>query len=238
MFAARPGQGPRIVASLANNTVPLAGLRNELGRLFTPYMREINSGVVQSIRNRNLLTEKLAGSSQLPLKYDILNGKPMKDWDFLTRAYNAVSPVTLNLEQSEGRQLLFNSGYDLRTSTYYAPDGTKLTDNPEVRSLFQKAIGDQNLERALDKLAKDKKILASLQEMRTDIKSGRRGDFDVKDYYHNRMIERLFYTARRKAWSQISQQESVQKVILEQREKEIARIQKRQDTSNILNIYK
>ena len=238
LFAARPGQGPRIVASLANNTVPLAGLRNELGRLFTPYMREINSGVVQSIRNRNLLTEKLAGSSQLPLKYDILNGKPMKDWDFLTRAYNAVSPVTLNLEQSEGRQLLFNSGYDLRTSTYYAPDGTKLTDNPEVRSLFQKAIGDQNLERALDKLAKDKKILASLQEMRTDIKSGRRGDFDVKDYYHNRMIERLFYTARRKAWSQISQQESVQKVILEQREKEIARIQKRSDTANILNIYK
>ena len=238
LFAARPGQGPRIVASLANNTVPLAGLRNELGRLFTPYMREINSGIVQSIRNRNLLTEKLAGSAQLPLKYDILNGKPMKDWDFLTRAYNAISPVTLNLEQSEGRQLLFNSGYDLRTSTYYAPDGTKLTDNPEVRSLFQKAIGDQNLELALDRLAKDKKILASLQEMRNDIKSGRRGDFDVKDYYHNRMIERLFYTARKKAWSKISQQESVQKVILEQREKEIARLQKRTDTANILNIYK
>jgi hypothetical protein len=52
------------------------------------------------------------------------------------------------------------------------------------------------------------------------------------------MIERLFYTARRKAWAKISQQESVQKVILEQREKEIARIQKRTDTANILNIYK
>ena len=35
----------RIVAGLANNTVPLAGLRNELGKLFTPYMREINSGI-------------------------------------------------------------------------------------------------------------------------------------------------------------------------------------------------
>ena len=238
LFAARPGQIPRIIAGLGNNQVPLAGLRNELGRLFTPYMREINSGVIQSVRNRNLLTERLAGSRELPIKYDILNGKPMKDWDFLTRAYNAISPVTLNLEQSEGRQLLFNSGYDLRTSTYYAPDGTKLTDNPEIRSLFQKAIGDQNLELKLNKLARDKKILASLQEMRNDIKSGRRGDFDVKDYYHNRMIEKIFYTARRKAWSQISEQESVQKVILEQREKEIARIQKRSDTANILNIPK
>ena len=238
LFGARPGQGPRIVASLANNTVPLAGLRNELGRLFTPYMREINSGVIQSIRNRNLLTEQLAGTQQLPKKYDILNGKPLKDWDFLTRAYNAVSPVTLNLEQSKGRQLLFNSGYDLRTSTYYAPDGTKLTDNAVIRSLFQQAIGEQNLELKLDKLADDPKILASLEQMRTDIKSGKRGDFDVKDYYHNRIIERIFYNARRQAWAKISSQPNVRRVILEQREKEIARIEKRTDTANILNIYK
>ena len=238
LFGARPGQGPRILASLANNTVPLAGLRNELGRLFTPYMREINSGVIQSIRNRNLLTEQIAGTQQLPKKYDILNGKPLKDWDFLTRAYNAVSPVTLNLEQSKGRQLLFNSGYDLRTSTYYAPDGTKLTDNAVIRSLFQQAIGEQNLELKLDKLADDPKILASLEQMRADIKSGRRGDFDVKDYYHNRIIERIFYNARRQAWAKISSQPNVRRVILEQREKEIARIEKRTDTANILNIYK
>ena len=238
LFGARPGQGQRIVASLANNTVPLAGLRNELGRLFTPYMREINSGVLQSIRNRNLITEQIAGSRQLSKKYDILNGKPLKDWDFLTRAYNAVSPVTLNLEQSEGRQLLFNSGYDLRTSTYYAPDGTNLTDNAQIRSLFQQAIGIQNLELKLNKLAKDRKILASLDEMYKDIKSGRRGDFDVKDYYHNRIIEKLFYEARRKAWASIREQEGVQEVIQKQREKEIQQIKKRSSTANILNIYK
>lgn len=77
-----------------------------------------------------------------------------------------------------------------------------------------------------------------MEQMYKDIKSGRRGDFDVKDYYHNRVIEKLFYTARRKAWSSISQQEKVRSVILEQREREIARIQKRQDTANIINIPK
>ena len=238
LFGARPGQGPRIVASLANNTIPLAGLRNELGRLFTPYMREINSGIIQSIRNRNLLTEQLAGKQQLPIKYDILNGRPIKEWDFLTRAYNAISPVTLNLEQSKGRQLLFNSGYDLRASTYYAPDGTKLTDNAEIRSLFQQAIGLQNLELKLNKLADDPRILASLEQMYKDIKSGRRGDFDVRDYYHNRVIERIFYKARRFAWAKISQQPNVRKLILEQREQELAQNKKRFETANILNIYK
>ena len=74
--------------------------------------------------------------------------------------------------------------------------------------------------------------------MYKDIKSGRRGDFDVKDYYHNRIIEKLFYTARRKAWASISTRSDVQKVILEQREKEVQRIQKRTSTANILNIYK
>ena len=157
---------------------------------------------------------------------------------FMTRLYNAVSPVTLNLEQSEGRQLLFNSGYDLRQSTYYAPDGTKLTDKPEIRSLFTQAIGEYNLELKLNKLAKDPKIIASLQEMYTDIKSGRRGEFDTKDYYHNRIIGREFYLARNQAWAKISKLPQVRRVILEQRQQEIARLNKRSDTANILNIYK
>ena len=134
LFAGRPGQFDRIVAGLGNNIVPMAGLRNELGKLFTPYMREIGSGIDQSVRNRNLITEQVPGVKQLPIKYDMLNGQPIKDWDFLTRAYNAVSPVSLNLDQSVGRNFLFDSGYDLRMSTYYAPDSTNLTDSPRVRS--------------------------------------------------------------------------------------------------------
>ena len=239
LFGARPGQGPRIVASLANNTVPLAGLRNELGRLFTPYMREINSGVIQSIRNRNLLTEQIAGTQQLPIKYDILKpNTPIKDWDFMTRLYNAGSPVSLNIVQSPGRQFLFNSGYDLRQSLYYAPDGTKLTDKPEIRSLYAQAIGEYNLELKLNKFAKDPKMIASLEQMHTDIKSGRRGEFDTKDYFHNRVIAREFYLAESQAWAKISKLPQVRQVILEQRQQEIARLNKRSDTANILNIYK
>ena len=239
LFAGRPGQAGRIVAGLANNQVPLAGLRNELGRLFIPHMREINSGIVQSIRNRNLITEALAGEEgQLPVKYDMLNGKPLRDWDFLTRAYNAISPVSLNLDQSEGRNFLFNSGYDLRMSTYYAPDSTNLTDAPVVRSQFQRAIGLQNLERELDKLARNPKILASMQKMYDDIKSGKRADYDARDYYHNRMIDLLFQKARRKAWASIKDQSNVIKLIRDQKQKDFGQIQKRRETANILNIYK
>jgi len=242
LFGGRPGQGPRIAANLLNNTVPLSGLRNELGRLFNPYMREIGSGIRQSVRNRNQITEALANvnplAKPLPLKYDMLNGKPLRDWDFMTRAYNAVSPISLNLDQSEGRNFLFDSGYDLRLSTYYAPDSTNLTDQPEIRSKFQRAIGLQNLERELDKLAKNPKAIASMKQMYYDIRTGQRADFNARDYWHNRAIDRLFQRARRVAWASIKNDSDIVKLIEEQRRKDVAKLQKRNTTANILNIYK
>ena len=238
LFAGRPGQFDRIIAGLGNNIVPLAGLRNEMGRLFTPYMREIGSGIDQSIRNRNLITERLAGNNQLPIKYDMLNGKPLKDWDFLTRAYNAVSPISLNLDQSPGRNFLFDSGYDLRMSTYYAPDSTNLTDNPRVRSEFQRLIGEQNLERELDKLAVDPKIIASMEQMYADIRAGKRAQYDARDYYHNIIIDRLFQRARRRAWAQLTSNEEAVKLMEEERLKKVRKLKKKRETRNILNIYK
>ena len=237
LFGGRPGQAGRIVSGLINNQVPLAGIRNDLGRLFTPYMREINSGVFQSIRNRNLITEKLTGN-KLPIKYDMLNGKPLKDWDFLTRAYNAVSPISLNLDQSPGRNFLFDSGYDLRTSTYYAPDSTNLTDHPYIRSEFQRALGSLNLELELDKLAKDKKMLASMDLMYADIRAGRRAQFNARDYYHNRIIDQMFKRAKKRAWASIKDDPRIAEVIEKQRLEKVAQVDKRTASQNILNIYK
>jgi hypothetical protein len=168
----------------------------------------------------------------------MLNGKPIKDWDFMTRAYNAVSPITLNLDQTEGRNFLFDSGYDLRLSTYYAPDSTNLTDQPEIRSKFQRAIGLQNLERELDKLARNPQAIASMKQMYEDIRSGRRADFNARDYWHNRAIDRLFQRARRVAWASIKNDSDILKLIEEQRRKDVARLQKRNTTANLLNIYK
>ena len=239
LFGAKPGQGQRIVAGLANNTVPLSGIRNELGKLFTPHMREINSGVLQSIRNRNLITEQIAGTDrELPIKYDLLNGKPLKDWDFMTRAYNAVSPIPLNLEQSPGRQLAWESGHDMRQSIFFAPDGTNLTKDAKIRSLFAKAIGEENAELQLNKLARDPRIIASMRERDNDIKSGKRGEYDNKDYYHNRVIGRLFAQIRRRAWNKISGTRIVQDIMQEQLLGKQAQRQKQIDTGKLLSMYK
>ena len=237
LVAGRPGQAERIGASLMNNTVPLAGLRNELGRLITPHMREINSGVFQSWRNRNLSSEYLT-SNPLPIKYDMLNGQPIKDHDFLTRSFNAISPISFNLKSTPGRELLFNSGYDLRMSTYYAPDGTNLTDHPEIRSRFQQAIGQLNLEYDLDKLAKDERILASIQLMKADIRAGKRGEYNARDYYHNLVIDKLFKDARIAAWNEIKNEEAIYDLRILQQETKQLQDFKTYESYNVLNMYK
>jgi len=240
LFGGRPGQAERIVANIANNQVPLAGLRNELGKLFTPYTRELGSGIDQSIRNRNLLTEKIAGEP-LPIKYDILTGKPLKEWDPLTRFFNAFIPVNFSLDQSPGRKLLFESGYDLRVSTFFSPFGDDLTDSPEIRSMYQKAIGQQNLERKLDKLAENEKVLESIETMHNDIKAGNRGEYEGKDYFHNMKIDNIMDEARRKAWAKIMNDTNVQSLVEEQRQKKINRLKKTKETQQIqpvISIYK
>ena len=141
----------------------------------------------------------------------------------------------MNLDHSPGRKLLFESGYDLRTSTYFSPSGNStgidLSDEPRIRSDFQRAIGEQNLEHQLNKLSKDTKILASIAEMQKDIRDGNRGKYESRDYYHNIRIGRLFHDARRIAWAKISQEPHVQRAIQAQLNARIDRVQKKEQTS-------
>ena len=228
LFSGAPGQQERIVASLMNNTVPLAGLRNEIGKVLSPHTRELGSDVWDSIRNRNLVTENIA-TDPLPIKYDILTGRPIKDHNFVTRMFNAVSPVNFNLDYSEGRQLLFNSGYDMRSSTYSAPDGTDLSDSPKVRSMFQKAIGDQNLEKIFNKMAQEESIQVSIAEMEWHRKNGM-SDVEPKSFPHYKRIAKEFDKAKKRAWASLQKDTDVQKLLIEERNQKLKNVKANKGT--------
>ena len=216
LFGGSPGQAERIIGGLMNNIIPMSSARNELGKLFNPHMKELNAGIFESIRNRNLISEGLA-INELPTKYDLLNGKPIKDWDFPTRMFNMFSPFSINLDQSIGRKLLFESKYDMRMSTLSSPDGLSLKDNSRLRSLFQKAIGEQNLEAQLNKLAVDPRIINSIKQMQGDLAAGRREMDPRTAYLHNQAIHQLFTDARRAAWATLLNDPEVLELIEEQR---------------------
>ena len=107
--------------------------------------------------------------------------------------------------------------------------------------MFQKAIGDQNLELQLLKLSKQKRAQASLLEMEKDIRDGNRGAFEAKDYYHNRELRRIITEARKNAWWSLRDNRLVMDLTLEQTTKKQTRKRKTPQTSNVaplLRIYK
>jgi len=219
LFSGETYQFEKIIGNLINNTVPMAGLRNEIGKVITPYTRELSSNIADSIRNRNLATEQLS-SEALPIKYDILNGKPIRDDLFVVRMFNAISPISINFDESPGRELLFNSNYDMRLSVMTSPDGVSLKEHPRLRSMFAKAIGDQNLEAKLNVLSRRADVIASVEKMQDDIAAGKPLDPD-KGYVHNRLIRKYFQEARKIAWAQIRNNPEAQTLIAENKQKKI-----------------
>ena len=213
-------QWEKLAASIANNTLPLSSLRNEIGRVINPMMRELNNSVEETVRNRNTYLEFLAGE-ELPIKYDILNGEPIRDWDVPTRLFNMISPVQLNFGDSPGRQLLRNSGYDMRMSVYSTPGSPSinLSEQPKVRSMFQKAIGEQkvrgskNLEEALDKLSKDPEVQQSIAKMNQDRNLPGGKGIDPMTYPHNIKIKKLIEAARSQAWGKLRNDPEIVKLL-------------------------
>ena len=237
LFAGKPGSWESIIAGLANNTMPMSSLRNEMGKVLNPHMKELNSGIWQSIRNRNQYAEGLDPEGGLPVKYDMLTGRPIKDWEFPTRMFNMFSPFSINLDQGTGRKLLFESGYDMRMSLYSSPDGLDLSKSPRLRSKFSQAIGLQNLEATLNKLAKDPKVLASIQEMHRDRNSGRREMNPMTAYVHNRLIASAFNDARRIAWAQIKNDPEAVALYAEERRLTIQNNRSFNEPADLTNPY-
>ena len=209
----KPGSWNKGMANIMNNSIPLAGMRNEFGKWINPHMKELNSDIWDSIRNRNQFLEPLAGE-KLPEKSDILNGKPIRNWNIIGRSFNAISPIQMDVRSSSpGRKLLLDSNYDLKSTTY-AYGGYSFTKNARIRAHFQNAIGTvpitvgfkkfKNVEEALTHLAGRQDVKKSMAQMKGNVNNPANFDINPNTYPHNTLIDNIMNQARSKAWAKIS----------------------------------
>ena len=242
----KPWAFNKAVANILNNSIPLAGMRNEFGKFLNPHMKELNSSAWASIRNRNQSTELIAsvtGLKPLSEKKDLLNGKPINNWNFVGRAFNAVSPIQIDYRsKSPGRNLLLDSNYDLKSTTY-SFNGYSFVKHAEIRSHFQGAIGSvpitighktfKNVEEALNYLAGRDDVKKSMAKMKADSQNPANWDIDPNTYPHNTLINLVFTQARRKAWAVINSPTHPGYPLIEQLKSEkMLRTSKTQDNRN------
>ena len=199
LLTSQGGDAAKVAANFANNQVPLAGLRNEIGKVLSPGMRELESGFWQSIGNRNLYIDLKGDDGFLPYRYDILNGKKLRDWDPMTRLVNGVLPINLNVGTNETREMLFRSGINFKQTFNTGPQGQDLTGYPELKSKFQFFIGQQNIEAKLEKLFQNPQIIDSIIRMERDRAEGR--SYDPSKNLHGDHIRLIFREAKINAWA-------------------------------------
>ena len=233
LFGGKEGTMANIIAGLANNQLPLASIRKDLGKIFTPYTRELNSGIADSLRNRNLFMEHLPGED-IPIRYSILTGEPLKMWVPMVRFLAELTPGGFTLGYEPGAEILFNAGFDMRPSVLSSPTGISLAKESKIRSKYQQGVGRQQLGVQIEKIYEtDPLFRQSMEQRHNDIRSGNRGEYENKDYYHNMVLRDLFSQAEWIAWGEIEQDEDVIKLSTEQLAKESKRQFKKFQTMGV-----
>lgn len=230
-----PSAASRIAANIANSIVPLGGARNDLGKLIEPYQRELKAGIADSIANRNRATGALLGTrgaDEVPIKYDFLNGKPLRDWNIFERFYDVFVPIPLRNTAGPGREMLFNSGYNLDVIGFTGPNGEELKDMPKVLEAYHKAMGSFNVEKNLDDLAKDPRMQASMKrlaEFRKNPQAPGMVEVSPRDFEHVQRIEAQMKRVQMRAWAKIKAMPEIQKII---QDKQAGKVLKHQAGKN------
>ena len=143
-----PSAAARWTASFGSSLVPGSGLRNELSRLMSPGIKEVENELAQLIANRN---PGMKGN--LPAAYDWVDGGKVKEPDsFWTRAWNAYAPVFKVRDGiSPEKQFLIDVEFDGRPQLNTDGNGVELS--PEQRSEVTRLMGeDQIFKKAINKV--------------------------------------------------------------------------------------
>jgi len=133
----------RFLSSFGNNLVPLGSLRNELGKIMYPQLRQIRSELEDNLRNRNAWLDKFDPERSLPYVVDPVDGREIgKEDNWFLRVWNR-GPMKVTSQPSKERQFLidieFNSNPIMRLSQKGA-----LLENHEITAINTK-IGEQGI---------------------------------------------------------------------------------------------
>ena len=123
MFDVLQGNGAaasRWATSFGNNFAPLGSLRNELGRIMFPQLRQIRSELDDHLRNRNAWLDLVDPTRALSSVVDPIDGQEIgKEDNWFLRVWNR-GPVKVTSNPSKERQFLidieFNSSPNMRVS--------------------------------------------------------------------------------------------------------------------------
>ena len=140
MFDVLQGNGAaasRWVTSFGNNFAPLGSLRNEIGKILYPQLREIRSELEDHLRNRNAWLDLVDPNRALTSVVDPIDGKEIgKEDNWFLRVFNR-GPIKVTSNPSKERQFLIDIEFNSSPSMRVSQNGVVL-ENHEITAINTK----------------------------------------------------------------------------------------------------
>jgi len=140
VFAGNPAALARWGASFGSGLAPLSGLRNDLSRLMTPQLKELEQEMGALIANRNpIMKDGLAD------KYDYISGGLVGVPSNWTRIWNTFTPWKISDDITPEKQFLIDIEFDGRPTLTTNGRGVRLT--ADQKSAIAQEMGKRKLYR-------------------------------------------------------------------------------------------
>ena len=106
----------RFAAGQINSLGPLAGARNELGKILDGGLKDYNNNVIEQLQNRNRFIGLVDETNRLPTVISPISGEAPNKYSFLQRAWNAYSPLKIHPAMTKEEKFLYDIEYDVSSA--------------------------------------------------------------------------------------------------------------------------
>ena len=103
----------RYTAQQLDQAIPFRGIRSILNNAISPGLRDVNNDFVSYLANYNKFIIPTGEDSILPNQVDVFTGRPIRAYEKITQAGNALLPMfKVNGDMEPWRQWLLSTGWD------------------------------------------------------------------------------------------------------------------------------
>jgi len=155
----------RWAAGQINSIGPLAGMRNEFGRILDGGLKDFNNNIIEQLANRNQMIGLIDQTNRLPTVISPVTGEAPNKYSMLQRVYNAYSPLKIHPSMTKEEKFLYDIEYDV-SSAFKKRQGVDLM--ADERNALNAEMGTMGFFRKeINRIARTAEARNTIKELKT-----------------------------------------------------------------------
>jgi hypothetical protein len=155
----------RWLAGQINSLAPLAGARNEVGRVLDGGLKDFNNNIIEQLANRNQMIGLIDQTNRLPTVISPVSGEAPNKYSMLQRIYNTYSPLKIHPAMSKEEKFLYDIEYDV-SSAFKKREGVDLM--ADERNALNAEMGRMEFfKKEINRIAKTAEARNTINELKT-----------------------------------------------------------------------